>query len=121
MKTTLFAALLLAPLTALAQAPLPTKPAPAAPKPAAPKPAAKGAVATVNGVAIPQARADLMVLQQQARGTPDTPELRSMVREELVNEIRAQIGRGEYLTEDKLNEAIYRLLREIMADEEKVS
>jgi hypothetical protein len=43
------------------------------------------------------------------------------VREELLDEIRAQIGRGEYLTEDKLNEAIYRLLREIMADEEKVS
>ena len=43
------------------------------------------------------------------------------VREELVTEIRAQIERGEYLTEAKLNEAIYRLLREIMADEEKVS
>ena len=43
------------------------------------------------------------------------------VREELVEEIRAKIGRGEYLTEDKLNEAIHRLLREIMADEERVS
>jgi len=43
------------------------------------------------------------------------------VREELVEEIRAQIERGEYLTEDKLNSAIHRLLREIMADEERVS
>lgn len=43
------------------------------------------------------------------------------VREELVNEIRAQIRRGVYLTEANLNEAIYRLLREIMADEERVS
>jgi len=43
------------------------------------------------------------------------------VRDELVEEIRGQITRGTYLTEDKLNEAIYRLLREIMADEERVS
>ena len=43
------------------------------------------------------------------------------VRNELVEEIRGQIARGDYLTEDKLNEAIYRLLREIMADEERVS
>ena len=43
------------------------------------------------------------------------------VRDELVREIRAQIQRGEYLTEERLNEAIYRLLREIMADEERVS
>lgn len=43
------------------------------------------------------------------------------VRDELVSEIRAQIQRGEYLTEERLNEAIYRLLREIMADEERVS
>ena len=43
------------------------------------------------------------------------------VREELVEDIRNKIERGDYLTEDKLNEAIYRLLREIMADEERVS
>ena len=43
------------------------------------------------------------------------------VREELVDEIRAQIERDEYLTETNLNEAIHRLLREIMADEERVS
>ena len=43
------------------------------------------------------------------------------VREELVTEIRAQIQAGTYLTEEKLNEAIHRLLREVMADEERVS
>ncbi len=43
------------------------------------------------------------------------------VREELVNEIRAKIERGEYLNESNLNEAIHRLLRDIMADEERVS
>ena len=43
------------------------------------------------------------------------------VRDELLAEIRDQIERGEYLTEDKLNEAIHRLLREIMADEERVT
>ena len=43
------------------------------------------------------------------------------VREDLLADIRAQIERDEYLTKDKLNEAIHRLLREIMADEERVS
>ncbi|MFQ5845873.1 MAG: flagellar biosynthesis anti-sigma factor FlgM, partial [Planctomycetota bacterium] len=37
------------------------------------------------------------------------------VREELVEEIRSKLQNGEYLTEERLNEAIYRLLREIMA------
>jgi len=43
------------------------------------------------------------------------------VREDLVDDIRERIGRDEYLTEDKLNEAIHRLLREIMAEEERLS
>lgn len=43
------------------------------------------------------------------------------VREDLVMGIRGQIERDEYLTEDKLNEAIHSLLREIMADEERLS
>ena len=43
------------------------------------------------------------------------------VREDLVEEIRTKIENGEYLTEERLNEAIYRLLREIMAEEERVS
>ena len=44
----------------------------------------------------------------------------SGVRNDLVDDIRDQIDRGEYLTEEKLNEAIHRLLREIMAEEERL-
>ena len=36
------------------------------------------------------------------------------VRSDLVEEIRELIRRGEYLTEEKLNVAIYRLLKEIL-------
>ncbi len=36
------------------------------------------------------------------------------VDSDLVDEIREQIRRGEYLTEEKLNVAIYRLLKEIL-------
>jgi peptidyl-prolyl cis-trans isomerase C len=51
------------------------------------KPAAKGGsntVATVNGSAIPKSRADAIVAEQVAQGTPDSEELRKAVREELV-------------------------------------
>jgi hypothetical protein len=36
------------------------------------------------------------------------------VRSELLEEIREKIRKGEYLTEEKLNIAIYRLLKEIL-------
>jgi anti-sigma28 factor (negative regulator of flagellin synthesis) len=36
------------------------------------------------------------------------------VRQDLVDEIKAQIKQGEYLTEEKLNVAIYRLLKDIL-------
>ncbi|MDX8384932.1 MAG: peptidylprolyl isomerase [Gallionella sp.] len=42
-------------------------------------------VATVNGVAIPQARADLMVKMATAQGQADSPQLREAVRDELIN------------------------------------
>jgi len=60
-------------------------------KPAA-KPAAKGGnIATVNGVAVPQARADFMMQQQAQRGAPDNEQMRNAVREELINrEVLAQ-------------------------------
>jgi peptidyl-prolyl cis-trans isomerase C len=49
------------------------------------------AAATVNGVAIPQARLDMRVKAAMAQGQPDTPELRNAVRDELINiEILAQ-------------------------------
>ena len=79
-------ALLAAPALALAQAPLPgkEKDKPAAKAPA--KPAAKaGTIATVNGVAVPQSRAEYLMQQQVQRGAQDSEQLRGMVREELVN------------------------------------
>jgi peptidyl-prolyl cis-trans isomerase C len=80
-------AVLFLPGPVIAQAPLPGKDAPAKPAAkSAAKPAAKpGAIATVNGVPVPQSRADFLMQQQQQRGAPDNEQMRSMVREELVN------------------------------------
>jgi len=74
-------AALAAPALVFAQAPLPGKEKPAAKKSAA-KPAA---IATVNGVPVPQARADFLMQQQVQRGAQDNDQMRGMVREELVN------------------------------------
>jgi peptidyl-prolyl cis-trans isomerase C len=88
------AATLAAPALALAQAD--SKPA-AEPKPAAKaaaKPAAKagsGSIATVNGVAVPRSRLDIMVRQQASRGGQDNEQMRAVMREELINrEVIAQ-------------------------------
>jgi len=43
-----------------------------------------GTVVTVNGSAIPKSRADALMSEQVAQGAPDSPELRNMVREELI-------------------------------------
>jgi peptidyl-prolyl cis-trans isomerase C len=96
----LAASALLVPFGARAQDPDAAKDAPkGAAKGPAKGAAAKGAakapskdiIAKVNGVPVPKARADAMILQQQARGTPDSEQTRAMVREELVNrEIVAQ-------------------------------
>ena len=56
-------------------------PAPAKPAPAAPS----NKVATVNGVVIPQVRADLLIKERVAQGQPDTPELRNSIREDLIS------------------------------------
>lgn len=72
---------LLAAFPALAQAP--AKPAP--PVPAALTPAPTGPVATVNGVAIPQQRGELLVRERAQQGQPDSPQLRAAVRDELIN------------------------------------
>jgi len=62
-------------------------------KPAA-KPAAGKPIATVNGVAVPQARADFLMQQQAQRGAPDNEQMRGAVREELINrEVLAQEAR----------------------------
>ena len=80
-------AALAAPAMALAQAPLPGKdePAKAPAKPAAKSAAKPAAIATVNGVPVPQARADYLMQQQLQRGGADNEQMRSMVRDELVN------------------------------------
>jgi peptidyl-prolyl cis-trans isomerase C len=64
----------------------------AAPKDAA-KPAApaSGPLATVNGVAIPRQRADAVIRRQVSRGQADNEQLRTAVREDLINrEVVAQ-------------------------------
>ena len=85
MKTRFLLALaLLVPVTLMAQDD--AKPAKPAAKAAAKlKAGGKEAIAKVNGVAVPKSRMDFMVYQQSARGMPDTPQTRAMVREELVN------------------------------------
>ena len=72
---------LAAALPALAQ--VPAKPAP--PVPAAITAASTGPVATVNGVAIPQQRAELLARERAQQGQPDGPQMRAAVRDELVN------------------------------------
>src|SRR5574342_140877 len=54
-------------------------------------PAQEGALAKVNGVVIPQSRADILLKEMAAQGRPDTPEMRDAIKQELINrEIVAQ-------------------------------
>jgi peptidyl-prolyl cis-trans isomerase C len=98
------------PLAVLAQdkpAATPEKPAAAPEKPAA-KPAGKAAakekeppVAKVNGVVVPQSYLEFMMMQQRNRGTPDNPQTRLMMRDELVNrEIVSQEAQKQGVTKD---------------------
>jgi peptidyl-prolyl cis-trans isomerase C len=48
-------------------------------------PAVAQNLAVVNGKPIPSSRADTMIKQLAAQGQPESPELRAMVKEELVN------------------------------------
>jgi peptidyl-prolyl cis-trans isomerase C len=88
----LAAAALLIPGLATAQQVLEEKKQKPAAKAAPAKPAARsGNIATVNGVAVPQVRADIILQQQQQRGAPDNEQMRNAVREELINrEVIAQ-------------------------------
>jgi peptidyl-prolyl cis-trans isomerase C len=61
-----------------------------APKPA-PKPAAQVPIATVNGVAVPKVREELVMRERLAQGAPDSEQMRAAVREDLINrEVIAQ-------------------------------
>ncbi len=55
-------------------------------------------IATVNGKAIPAARAEAMISEQRAQGAPDSPQLRDAVREELV--------RREILGQEAVNKGL---------------
>lgn len=52
---------------------------------AAALPAMAQNLAVVNGKPVPSSRADTMIKQLAAQGQPDSPQLRSMVKEELIN------------------------------------
>ena len=111
MKLPVIAAALLMPLAVLAQdkpAATPDNPAAAPAKPAA-KPAAKAGaakdkeppVAKVNGVVVPQSYLEFMMTQQRNRGTPDNPQTRLMMRDELVNrEIVSQEAQKQGISKD---------------------
>jgi peptidyl-prolyl cis-trans isomerase C len=78
----LCAALLLSPASLLAQAPAKDgkKPAPAASR-----------IATVNGVAIPRIRAEILARERAAQGTSDNEQSRAAIRDDLINrEVVAQ-------------------------------
>ena len=79
MKKRILMLALALPSLAVAQLPIkdPAKPAAAASR--------DGPLATVNGVAIPRQRAELVVRQQTARGAQDNEQLRAQVREALIN------------------------------------
>ena len=85
MKTRILAVALLAPALALAQVPEKKDGKAPAAKSAPAKPGSGKPVATVNGVPVPQSRADYLMQQQLSRGGADTEQMRGMVRDELVN------------------------------------
>ena len=65
--------------SAFAQTPAPAK------KPAAPAPAAAARPASAGDIAVPAEQLDLILKERLAQGQPDTPELRAVLRDELVN------------------------------------
>jgi peptidyl-prolyl cis-trans isomerase C len=58
--------------------------APPPPAPAKGAAAASSRVATVNGVAIPKARVDVVVKAQAQRGVPDSEQMRNEIKEQLI-------------------------------------
>ncbi|HMV17443.1 MAG TPA: peptidylprolyl isomerase [Zoogloea sp.] len=55
-------------------------------------------LATVNGTAIPQARADVIIAEQRGQGAPDSDQLRAAVKEDLIRrEVLSQEARKKGL------------------------
>ncbi|MBC7944449.1 MAG: peptidylprolyl isomerase [Burkholderiales bacterium] len=72
-----------------------------------------GPIATVNGVAIPQSKLELMVKARAAQGQPDTPELRESLKDELITrEIIAQAAKEKGLDNNPEIAAQFDLLRQ---------
>ena len=65
--------------SAFAQTPAPAK------KPVAPAPAAAARPASAGDITVPAEQLDLILKERLAQGQPDTPELRAVLRDELVN------------------------------------
>ncbi|MCZ7563998.1 MAG: peptidylprolyl isomerase [Burkholderiales bacterium] len=78
------------------------------------KPAAAPAkAATVNGVAIPQSRVDVIVRAQAQQGVPDSPQLRQAIRDRLVmDEIVSQEAARKGLTKSPEVQAQLDLVRQ---------
>jgi peptidyl-prolyl cis-trans isomerase C len=82
MKRLIFVLAAALPISTLAQLPTKEPAKPAAAPAAAP---ATGPLATVNGVAIPRQRLELVLRQQTARGATDNDQMRAQLREALIN------------------------------------
>lgn len=80
---------------------------------AAKSPVKAGTVATVNGVAIPQNLFDTFHAEQKNQGTPDSPEMRAAVKEELVRrELLVQEAKKLGLDKDPATAAQMELSRQ---------
>lgn len=76
-------------------------------------PAFAQTVATVNGTAIPQSRADVLINEQKAQGAPDSEQLRGAVKEELVRrEILNQEARKKGIEKNGVVQAQMELARQ---------
>ena len=76
-------------------------------------PAVAQTVATVNGTAIPQARADLLIAEQKAQGAPDSDQLRTAVKDRLIGlEVVAQEARKKGLEKNAATQTKLDLARQ---------
>ena len=70
-------------------------------------------VATVNGTAIPQSHADLLINEQKAQGAPDSDQLRNAVKEHLINlEVLTQAAQKKGLDKTPAVQTRLQLARE---------
>lgn len=70
-------------------------------------------MAKVNGVAIPAERAEVMIAEQKAQGTPDSAELKDAVREELIRrEVLSQQATSKGLNKSSEVQAQMELARQ---------